>query len=668
MLIGCPSFDNNPFLIVRLPLHVKPEMLSTCALPDMPAIKQSKRNGSIALALVALTTIAYWGIKDNGFVSYDDDVYVVANSHVQGGLSWQNVAWAFTSTSAANWHPLTWLSHMLDVQLFSPNPSGHHLTSLLIHLANVLLLFWVLHMMTGTLWRSALVAALFAVHPINVESVAWIAERKNLLSTFFWLLTMWAYIRYARKPAWNTYLVVFGSFALALMSKPMAVTLPFALVLLDYWPLDRFKTNASASPGNQAEMTKKRGKQIETVPVCPQRSIRQLALEKAPLMLLAAFGCVITLKAQQAGGAIGTTEAFPLLVRLENAVLSYAQYLIDFVWPFRLAVFYPHPRAPLPAWQVILSALVLLAISAVVVWRARRSGYLALGWFWYLGTLIPVIGLVQVGLQARADRYAYVPFVGIFVIIAWYAGDWAKARMALVKPFAIFAACILIVLTIETRVQSGYWQNSIALFQRALAVTGNNYVAHNNLGELIARQDNLDEAEAQFAAALAINPSFAQARHNMGMMLVQRGKLDEAVSEFSKAVEINPMFTDAYNKLGAALANQGKLDEAITNVSKAIEINPAYASAHANLGSAYEQQGKTSEAIASYSRALQYSADPTLSAQTHFRLGRLAAKTGKRNEAIQHYREAVRLKPDYSQAQQALNSMFDDLNQSAANR
>jgi tetratricopeptide (TPR) repeat protein len=557
---------------------------------------------------------------------------------------------------------------MLDVQLFELNPAGHHLTSLLLHLTNVVLLFLVLQVMTGALWPSALVAALFAIHPINVESVAWVAERKNLLSTSFWLLTMWAYVRYARQPAWNRYLAVLASFALALMCKPMVVTLPFALLLLDYWPLDRLKNTAADSANDKADNPKKRGKQVEAGRAYPMRNLGQLLIEKAPLLLLAAVSSVITVRAQQAGGAVGTTEVFPLSVRFENAVVSYADYLLDIVWPLRLAVFYPHPRAALPAWQVVLAVLVLLGITAIVVQRARRSRYLLLGWLWYLGTLIPVIGIVQVGLQSRADRYAYVSLIGIFVVIAFCAGEWAKGHATRENRFAIAAACILIGLAIATRVQASYWRNSIALFQRAVEVTKDNYVAHNNLGELLAQQGNLDEAAAHFAAALEINPSFAHARHNMGMILVQRGKLDEAISEFSKAVEIEPTFADAYNKLGAALASRGKLDEAISNFSKAIEINPAYGSAHANLGSAYEQQGRTADAIAAYSRAVQFTADATMAAQTHFKLGRLLVKTGRRKEAIQHYTEAVRLKPDFTQAQQALNTLIAGSDQSVPDR
>jgi Flp pilus assembly protein TadD len=621
----------------------------------MPADRLAIKKWLIALALIALTATAYWEIRDHSFVSYDDDVYVVANAQVQKGLTWQGVGWAFKSTSAANWHPLTWLSHMLDVQLFGLNPAGHHLTSLFIHIANVVVLYLLLEAVTGALWSSALVAALFAVHPINVESVAWIAERKNVLSTLFWLLTMWAYVRYASRPATSRYFPVVVSFALALMCKPMVVTLPLALLLLDYWPLSRLRK--SSNKDKEPIITKRRAREVESKPSYPARSIRQLVIEKVPLIVLAIFSSVMTVKAQRGGGAVGTTEVFPVLIRFENAAVSYARYLLDVVWPLRLAVFYPHPRAALSLWQVVTSTLVLIAISSFVVLRARLYAYLTTGWLWYLGTLVPVIGLVQVGLQSRADRYAYVPLIGIFIAIVWLAQHWAKDHEIRKKSLTIVAACILIALTIGTRVQAGYWQNSVVLFQRAVDVTSNNYVAHNNLGELLAQQGRLDEAAIHFTKALDINPSFAHARHNMGMIFVQRGNLDEAIQEFQKAIELEPTFADAYNKLGAALASRGRLDEAIASFSKAIEINPAYGSAHANLGSAYEQQGRLTEAIAEYALAIQSTADTTMAAQTHFKLGRLLARTGKRREAAENFKEALRLKPDFAQAQQALNGI-----------
>ena len=627
--------------------------------------KEANKKWFIALALIVLTSTAYAGIKDHDFVSYDDHVYVVSNAHVQGGLSWKNIAWAFGSTSAANWHPLTWLSHMLDVQLFGLNPAGHHLTSLLIHIANVVLLFWLLHLITGALWQSALVSALFAIHPINVESVAWVAERKNVLSVLFWLLTIWAYAWYARKPAWGRYLLVILSFAAAIMCKPMVVTLPFVLLLLDYWPLGRLKRATVAEVDDKGQHSNARARQTDTKRAFPNRTLAQLVIEKVPLWLLALGSSLITVKAQRSGGAVGSIETYPLPMRVENALVSYVTYLRDAISPFGLAVFYPHPGQVLPVWQLGLCSLVLAGVTALALLLAKRFRYLSVGWLWYLGTLVPVIGIVQVGLQSRADRYAYIPLIGIFIIIVWAVFDWTKSRPLRGRLLAVGSASVLIVLTVTTRVQSSYWQNSLTLFQHALSVTRNNYVADNDLGELFAQQGRLDEAAKHFASALEINPRFAHARHNMGMMLVQRGKLDEAIDEFSKAVAIDPQFVDAYNKLGAALAGKGRLDEAAANFSKALEVDPAYASAHANLGFLYDQQGKTDEAVASYSNALTFGMDNTMSAQTHFRLGKLLARTGKRSEAIEHYREALKLKPDFAPAQQALRATPTETNQNS---
>lgn len=605
-----------------------------------------------------LTLTAYWGVNRNNFVSYDDDVYVVNNDHVKQGLNLENLAWAFTSTSAANWHPLTWISHMLDCQLFGLNPAGHHITSLLIHVADVVLLFWVFQIMTVALWRSAFVAALFAVHPVNVESVAWVAERKNLLSTLFWLLAIWAYIRYARKPAWARYSLVIVCFAFALMSKPMAVTLPFTLVLLDYWPLARLRKSAAENTSDKKIKVKKSEKQAAALHTYPSRSVVQLAVEKTPLLLMSIAAGIVTVYAQRTGGAVATIEKFPMLLRFQNALESYAVYLLNAVWPAGLAVFYPYPRRGLAAWHVGLAAVVIVSITALAVWRAKRSKHLAVGWFWYIGTVVPVIGLVQVGLQSRADRYAYVSFIGLFVAAVWVAGEWASARPARQQRLAVAGVGVVIALTIVTRVQTSYWQNSITLFERALSVTDNNYVAHNNLGELLAQKGKLDDAADHFATAIEIDPSYAHARHNMGMILVQQGKLDEAIAEFEKAIEIEPRFTDAHNKLGAALANEGRLYEAIASFSKAIEIDPTYASAYANLGSAYDQQDRTAEAVAAYSKALEFMIDNSLAAQTHFKLGKLLAKTGNKTDAVTHYREALSLMPDYAPAQQALRTVL----------
>ena len=611
----------------------------------------------ISIALAALTITAYWELRDNNFVSYDDDVYVTANAHVQRGLTLDNIGWALTSTSAANWHPLTWLSHMLDWELYGKNPAGHHITNLLIHMANVVLLFWLLEAMTGGLWQSAIVAALFAIHPLSVETVAWVAERKNVLSTLFWILTIWAYVWHARKPSWGRYSVVLLLFVMALMSKPMVVTLPLVLMLLDYWPLNRLKRTAETAPTRVNEKRTKRARPVKAAQSYPSLSLKQLVIEKLPLLLLALISSLVTVIAQRAGGAVGTIEAFPLLVRCENAVVSYARYLLDMIWPLRLAVFYPHPQHSLPKWQLAMSAVVLVGLTVIVITHIRKAGYLSVGWLWYGGTLVPVIGIVQVGLQSRADRYAYIPLIGIFIMIVWPAWEWISQRRRRRQVAAVAVAGVVIALTAATRSQVLYWTTSVTLFERALAVTENNYVAHNNLGESLAQQGRLDDAEAHFAAAIQINPLFADAHHNMGMSLVRRGKPGDAIAEFTRAIEIAPNFTDAHNKLGAALANQGNLSAAIASFSRALEIDPNYASARANLGSAYEQQGRTREAIEAYSEALPLIADAAMSAQIHFKLGRLLEKSGRKDEASQHYREAVRLKPDYAQAQQALTAL-----------
>jgi Flp pilus assembly protein TadD len=620
--------------------------------------RNSNQRWLVCALLAVLTLAVYFRVVELDFVSYDDDVYVTANSRIQSGLSWDNLVWAFSSTSAANWHPMTWLSHMLDCGIFGLKPEGHHLTNLVIHLANVLLLFWVLQLMTGALWPCALVAALFAVHPLNVESVAWVAERKNLLSTFFWILTLWAYVWYAARPGLKRYVAVVGLFALGLMSKPMVVTLPFVLLLLDYWPLRRLAPPASES-GAESKRAAKRSHTAKLRPDYPRRSLPGLLLEKAPLILLAAGASVITVIAQKKGGAVGAIEVFSISARITNAVVSYADYLRQMIWPAGLAVIYPHPKEALPVWHVAASAIALVSITALVLWRATRERYAVVGWLWYLGTLVPVIGLVQVGLQARADRYAYVPLIGLFVLIVWAGFDYS-GKGGFSRKWSIgISVCVVGLLSVVTHLHLNHWRNSISLFQHAVDVTDNNAVAHNNLGELLAGRGRLDEAAAHFTRAVEINPEFDQALHNSGMMLAQQRRLDEAIEQFSKTVEINPRFLEAYNKLGAALAERGRLDEAVAALSKALELNPNYPSAHGNMALVLEQQGKLDEAIAHYSEALRYMANIGMSAQTHYRVGSLLVKKGEKDQAVAHYREALRLKPDYSQAKQALDSILN---------
>ena len=613
------------------------------------------------LLLAALTIAAYWSVGRNGFVSYDDDVYVTANLQVQRGISPQNIGWAFTSTEASNWHPLTWISHMLDCQFFGLNASSHHLTSLVMHIANVLILFYALVLMTGARWRSFFVAALFAVHPLNVESVAWIAERKNVLSTLFWLLTILAYIRYARKPGWNRYLTVTALFAAGLMSKPMLVTLPFTLLLLDYWPLRRLAPGGEDEkvdkpPRQRPGKSPKKG-QENRGPVYQKLPIKTVLLEKVPLVVLSAASSIVTVVAQKAGGAVGSLERFPLSTRMANALVSYADYLREAFWPAGLAVLYPHPVGGGQAWKLTLAVFILAGMTCVVLFAATRRGYLRAGWFFYLGTLVPVIGLVQVGLQAKADRYTYVPMIGIFIMASFGAGSLVTRYSRALKPLAAAGVVILILLAGVTNVQLDYWHDSLALFARALSVTRDNYVAENNLGEALAQQGKADEASIHFARALEVNPNFPQSLQNMGMLSVQKGRLDEAIDYLSRAVEAEPHSFVSLTKLGAALAEGGRPEEGIESLSRALELNPNYAPANANLGVILERQGRIDEAIDRYSRAAQTSGGADFIAQMHYKIGSLMVKKQQPREAALHFREALRLKPDYALARQALGAL-----------
>ncbi|MBW1896674.1 MAG: glycosyltransferase family 39 protein, partial [Deltaproteobacteria bacterium] len=450
---------------------------------------------AVLIGLTLLTFLVFWQVTSHEFVIFDDEVYVTQNDEVQKGLSWDGVAWAFTTTHANFWHPLTWLSHMLDCRLFGLNPAGHHLTSLLLHIANTLLLFLVFHRMTGALWPSAFVAALFACHPLHVESVAWVSERKDVLSTLFWMLTLGAYVRYVEHPRGRAYLLAVVFFSLGLMAKPMLVTLPFVLLLLDYWPLDRLDFGQqSHRPGDQAGH-----------PGYPKSSFFHLLLEKVPFLVLSAVSCIVAYTAQAHGGAIKSSGVFSIDVRIANALISYVSYLEKTFWPHHLAVFYPHPGT-WPVWQIAGAGLLLVSISALVLLGMRKKPYLTLGWFWYLGTLVPVIGLVQVGIHAMADRYTYVPLIGVFIMIAWGLQDIAKRWRPQRVVLGLSAAAVICAFTISSARQLNHWQNSSTLFQHALNVTEDNYGAHNNLGLALAQRGKLDEAIDHYLRALEIKP------------------------------------------------------------------------------------------------------------------------------------------------------------------
>ena len=587
----------------------------------------------ISLLLILLTLTAFWQVRNNGFINFDDDVYVVSNPHVNRGLSLKGALWAFTTTYAGNWHPLTWISHMLDVEIYGLRPGGHHLTSLFLHIANAVLLFLSLHQMTRAPWRSGFVAALFALHPLHVESVAWVAERKDVLSTFFWMLTLWAYVRYAPKPQTKRYLLVALCLILSLLSKPMAVTLPFVLLLLDYWPLGRFGRSVSKS-------------NVDTHTVMTRLPFSRLLSEKIPLFALVALSCLVTIFAQWKGGAVKPLENFPLETRVANAVVSYVGYMWKMIWPKDLAILYPHPLG-FPLWQVAGAIVLLAAITVFVFLAKRKHPCLVTGWLWYIGTLVPVIGFVQVGTQAMADRYTYVPLIGLFVMISYGLPDLRAGHR--LRRFIIPACGIFLLwgLVLITRSQLTLWKSDRALFEHTLRVTKNNFVIHNNLGKALVDQGKNDEAMAHFREALWINPKDARVHTNLGVLLAREGNDTEAIFHFTEALRNNPANAEVHNSLGVLLGRQGRNDEAMVHYREALRLDPGNADAHFNLASLLNRQGKRDEAILHYTEGLRIKPGH---AEGHNDLGVILADRGKIDEAIVHLNEAVRIKSDYGEA------------------
>ena len=563
----------------------------------------------ICLALAVVTTALYWPMLHHNFVNFDDDDYITNNSHVKAGLTWAGVAWAFQTGAAANWHPLTWLSHMLDCQLYGLYPGGHHSTNLLFHVANTLLLFLWLRQLTGALWRSALVAALFAWHPLHVESVAWAAERKDVLSAFFWLLTLMAYTRYAQK--WSRvegresranvavqaldsrlstldYGLALFFFAGGLMSKPMVVTLPFVLLLLDFWPLNRIP------PGSFA------------------RSNINLIVEKLPFFALTLAASVVTYLVQTSGRALWSSAGLSFSSRVANALWAYERYISKTFWPVGLSIFYPHPYH-WPAGLAIGAALLLALWSGLSIWRARQNPYWFVGWFWFLGTLVPTIGIVQVGSQSMADRYMYIPSIGLFILVAWGLDDFLNWRphWRRITTFAggvALAGCLA-----GTEIQLSYWRSSIKLFSHAIEVTTDNFVAFTCLGETLRDLGMKEEAMKLCAEAVRISPNSPVAQYNFGMALLQNQKLGEAIEHLDAAGRLAPHNSEIQYNLGLVLLLHDKPDEAVGHFATALVEKPGFAEAHDRLAQALSQQHKS-------------------------------------KEAIPHYREALRLKPDFADA------------------
>lgn len=730
----------------------------------------------LALALVTAAVFVFGLVSTDlegkyvtaGFVNYDDPDYVTSNRHVVTGLSWANVVWAFTTGHASNWHPLTWISHMLDCQLFGQHAIGHHLVNVAFHMANTVLLFLLLRAMTAALWRSAFVAALFALHPLHVESVAWISERKDLLSTFFFLLTLGTYLGYVnrrrgtedpeqvpsqkgkdQRPLTSSptrkgpkrsksnssevqtqrsenavllpgsarlfYGLALLAFAFGLMSKPMLVTVPFLLLLLDFWPLRRL---------------------MLPLPADWRAVVRRLVIEKAPFLALAMASSVITFIVQRKGGAV--SFSLSLGGRIANAVVSYQRYIGKMLWPAKLSVLYPHPGY-WPLAHVLAATALLLGVSLLVVWGARKQPYLVLGWLWFLGMLVPVIGLIQVGVQSMADRYTYIPLIGLLIAVTWgiceLVQTWeGRVPLLLVSSLFTLSACAYL-----TDRQIRFWHSSETLFQHAVEVTDRNYLAynnlgfyqsgegktaeamtnylksleinpnyedalnnvgyalaaqkkyteaipyyeaalrirpnqaevHNNLGNALSELGKTQEAMAQYQIALQQDPEHADAHNNMGIALAMQGKLDEAIEQFRAALRFKPNYASAHGHLGNALALQHKLDPAVEQYRECLRLNPKDAQAHNNLGNALAEQGKLAEAVQSYREALQLNSDNPEAyvnlgvvlgrlgnqAEAHYNMGLGFALQGKRDEAIAHFREALRLKPDYAEAARQLENL-----------
>lgn len=620
---------------------------------------------SICLAIAVFAVFA--PVSGYDFVDYDDDRYISENPHIQDGLSSDGVGWAFSTGLTSEykgemWLPLTYVSHMLVIDAFGLDPSAHHLANLALHILNTLLLFWILKRMTGTLWRSAAVAALFGLHPLHVEAVAWVTERKYLLSTTFWMLSLWAYARYAERPCPGRYWPPILLFLLALMAKPTVVMLPLALLLLDYWPLRRLDRGAA-----------------------------RLVIEKLPFFGLALVFGLIVYWSQRGGGV----QAIPFGDRIENAVVSYAAYLGKTVWPSGLAVFYPHPKGALPMWQSLGAALLAAGIAFGALLSRRERPYLTAGWLWHLATLGPLLGLLQVGAQARADRFVYVADIGLFIAAVWGVESLATRWRVRRATLAACAAAALAALAITTARQVTHWKDSVSLFERALAVTSGNFLAHHNLGVALEKRGDLRRALAHYRKAVAIKPDYAEAHNNVGHLLDRAGRRRQAMAHYKQALRVRPDFpqahnnlavdlyeadrsgealahleaalkedpayADAHNNMGLVLAGLGELERAVSHYMTAVRLDPDLASAHNNLGNALSSAGRLDTAMAHYSEALRLK--PEL-VETHNNLANLLCRQGRTDQALTHYGHALRLRPDSPEIHNNIGTAYLDLERS----
>jgi len=562
----------------------------------------------ICILLAAVAFAVYFPVRNYGLVHFDDDGYVKGNAEVKSGLNVESIKWAFTTGHGSNWHPLTWLSLMLDCQVFGYEPGLMHLVNVLFHVANTILLFVILAGMTKGVWQSAFVAGLFALHPLHVESVAWVTERKDVLSSLFWFLTMLAYTRYAERPSVGRYFLTLVLFVLGLMSKPMVVTLPFVLLLLDYWPLGRLFN--------------------------PKFSTVRLLLEKLPLIILSAASSVVTFIVQREGGSVLSMHTLLFKERVLNAIVSYLAYLGKMLWPARLAVLYPHPVNSIPVFRAVIYGSILVLITIFFVCYCRRYKYLIVGWLWYLGTLVPVIGIVQVGTQAMADRYTYIPLIGIFIIIAFGVTELLKEKPFGKIALGVLAGISLSACVVVTSHQLKYWKDSLSLFEHALAVTKDNYLMHSNYAIALSECGRRDEAVSHIAEAVRLVPELPEIHNNYGNILREIGRLDEAVIQYRTAIKLNPKFLLAHYDLGLSLALQGKYDEALEHYKIYLGPDMDMAKFHQDVAEQLAKKGKVDDALGQFQKALIVKPD---SAEVLSNFGYALAQSGKPKEAIEYY-------------------------------
>jgi len=619
---GKKQFDINYLCICsdKMIHSQKYKKLTLCSRQHM----NNKYKILIIVSLIVASCVAFGRIAGNDFVSYDDGVYLTENSHIQSGISLENMKWALTAVVCANWHPVTLMSHMMDWSLFGPNAAGHHLVNLLFHIGSVIFLFLFLYKTTNNLWPSAFAAAVFALHPLRVESVAWAAERKDVLSMFFGMASIYAYAFYAEKHKVSFYALCLILFILALMSKPMMVTLPFVLMLLDYWPLQRWQKEKTA----------------------------RIIGEKVPFFLLTVMACFLTIWAQSKGNAFA--KSIPLHVVVANVILSYFTYLKKMFWPADLAVHYPYLHY-FSLWSILVSILVLIAITVFVIRHIRTMPFLFVGWFWYLGTLVPVIGLVQVGEQAMADRYTYLPSIGIAVGLIWGISFLTVGKTRHRNILSSAAVMCLIIFSTLTWQQCGYWKDNAVLFRHALSVTENNALAYSNLGVVLFQEHKMEDALIYFSKAVSIEPYHSGYYNNRALVYQELGQYQNAVKDYSEAIRLKPDYADAYYNRGVAYGKFGQYQLEIEDYQQAVRLNAASLKAYNNMGIAYGKLKKYQLAIESFNRVIRLDPDYY---KAYYNRGFAFSKLGQYENAVADYTEAIRLKPDYARAYEERSRIY----------